>query len=61
MGGFATLHFGFRHPARARSLVVGGCGYGAEPGQRERFKAEAATIAGVLLRDGMAAFAARYA
>ncbi|BDE07117.1 hypothetical protein WPS_23930 [Vulcanimicrobium alpinum] len=29
MGGFATLHFGFRHPQRARSLVVAGCGYGA--------------------------------
>ena len=48
MGGFATLHFGFRHPARALSLVVAGCGYGAEPGQRERFKAEAGVIAGTL-------------
>ena len=35
MGGFATLHFGFRHAARARSLVVAGCGYGAEPDQRD--------------------------
>ena len=61
MGGFATLHFGFRHAARARSLVVGGCGYGAEPSQRERFKAEAAAIAQVLRQDGMAPFAARYA
>lgn len=61
MGGFATLHFGFRHPARARSLTVAGCGYGAEPGQRERFKSEAATIAATLRRDGMQAFAARYA
>jgi pimeloyl-ACP methyl ester carboxylesterase len=61
MGGFATLHFGFRHPARALSLTVAGCGYGAEPGQRERFKAEAAAIAETLMRDGMAAFAARYA
>ena len=61
MGGFATLHFGFRHPTRALSLVVAGCGYGAEPGRREQFKAEAATIAETLLRDGMAAFAARYA
>ena len=61
MGGFATLHFGFRHPARAFSLVVAGCGYGAEPGQRERFKAEAATIAETLLRDGMQSFAGRYA
>jgi pimeloyl-ACP methyl ester carboxylesterase len=61
MGGFATLHFGFRHPQRALSLVVAGCGYGAEPAQTERFKAEAANIAETLKRDGMAAFAARYA
>ena len=61
MGGFATLHFGFRHPARALSLVVAGCGYGAEPGQQDRFKAEAATIAATLQRDGMETFAARYA
>ncbi len=61
MGGFATLHFGFRHPDRARSLVVGGCGYGAEPGQRERFKGEAATIAQALHDEGMERFAARYA
>jgi pimeloyl-ACP methyl ester carboxylesterase len=45
MGGFATLHFGFRHPARARSLVVAGCGYGAEKDQRERFRGEAETVA----------------
>ena len=31
MGGFATLHFGFRHAGRARSLVVAGCGYGRSP------------------------------
>ena len=31
MGGFATLHFGFDYSERALSLVVGGCGYGAEP------------------------------
>ena len=61
MGGFATLHFGFRHTARARSLVVAGCGYGAEPAQRERFRAEAAAAAATLQRDGMPAFAARYA
>ncbi|HEY9531692.1 MAG TPA: alpha/beta fold hydrolase, partial [Burkholderiales bacterium] len=29
MGGFAALHFGMAYPARARSLLVGGCGYGA--------------------------------
>ncbi len=45
MGGFATLHFGFRHPRKALSLVVGGCGYGAEPGSREKFHAECETAA----------------
>ena len=61
MGGFATLHFGFRHPGRALSLTVAGCGYGAEPGQRERFKGEAAFIAETLKREGMQKFAAKYA
>jgi pimeloyl-ACP methyl ester carboxylesterase len=41
MGGFATLHFGFTYPARARSLVIAGCGYGAEPDKRAQFAAEA--------------------
>jgi pimeloyl-ACP methyl ester carboxylesterase len=40
MGGFAALHFGFTYPQRARSLVVAGCGYGAEPDKREKFRAE---------------------
>jgi pimeloyl-ACP methyl ester carboxylesterase len=40
MGGFATLHLGISHPKRARSLVIAGCGYGAEPGKREGFQAE---------------------
>src|SRR5215813_7526385 len=31
MGAFAALHFGMAYPSRARSLVLGGCGYGAEP------------------------------
>ncbi|MHB8772403.1 MAG: alpha/beta fold hydrolase [Syntrophales bacterium] len=61
MGGFATLHFGFRHPARARSLTVGGCGYGAEPAQREAFRAEAEAIAAFIRDRGMAAFADKYA
>ena len=61
MGGFATLHFGFRHGARALSLCVAGCGYGAEPGQRERFRAEARAIADFILSAGMPAFAEKYA
>jgi pimeloyl-ACP methyl ester carboxylesterase len=41
MGGFATLHFGLTYPERALSLVIGGCGYGAEPEKRAQFAAEA--------------------
>ena len=41
MGGFASLHFGFTYPDRARSLVIAGCGYGAEPGKRQQFAEEA--------------------
>jgi pimeloyl-ACP methyl ester carboxylesterase len=61
MGGFATLHFGLAYAERALSLVVGGVGYGAERDQREKFRHEADVIAGVLRRDGMAAFAESYA
>ena len=61
MGGFATLHFGLRHPARARSLVVAGCGYGAEPATRDKFRAEAEAVVAFIRDTGMAAFAAKYA
>jgi pimeloyl-ACP methyl ester carboxylesterase len=61
MGGFASLHFGFRHPARALSLVVAGVGYGAEKEQQSRFKTEVAVVAKSLLEEGMAAFAEKYA
>ncbi len=61
MGGFATLHFGLGYPQRALSLVVAGVGYGAEAAEREKFRGEADAIAATLRRDGMAAFADRYA
>jgi pimeloyl-ACP methyl ester carboxylesterase len=61
MGGFATLHYGLRHPDRALSLCVGGCGYGAEPTTRERFRSEADTIADSIKAAGMKTFAERYA
>ena len=53
MGGFATLHFGFRHPERALSLVVAGCGYGAETGQSDKFRAEVDVVAGTIRDEGM--------
>lgn len=61
MGGFASLHFGLRHPKRALSLVVAGVGYGAEKDQQARFKAEVEVVAKSLLQEGMAAFAEKYA
>ena len=61
MGGFASLHFGFRHPSRARSLVVAGVGYGAEKDQQARFKSEVEVVAKSLLEEGMPAFAEKYA
>jgi pimeloyl-ACP methyl ester carboxylesterase len=61
MGGFATLHFGLTYPSRAHSLLVAGAGYGSEPGEREKFRAEAAVIADRLEKRGMAAFAEAYA
>jgi pimeloyl-ACP methyl ester carboxylesterase len=61
MGSFATLHFGFRHPSRALSLCVAGCGAGAEPTLRDQFRAQADAVAMLLRNEGMAAYADRYA
>jgi pimeloyl-ACP methyl ester carboxylesterase len=61
MGGLAVLHFGLSYPERARSLLVAGAGYGSELGERDKFRAEAETIAGKLEREGIEKFAAAYA
>ena len=60
MGGFATLHFGFTYPGRARSLVVAGCGYGAAPDKRAQFAQEAEAAASKF-EAGMAKAAESYA
>jgi len=60
MGGFATLHFGFRHPDRALSLCVAGCGYGAEPAQQGLFREEAKATAEFIESAQMRAFAEKY-
>ncbi len=54
MGGFATLHFGLEYPSRAISLVVAGCGYGAEPQKRRLFFEETQKAAELIAREGMA-------
>jgi pimeloyl-ACP methyl ester carboxylesterase len=61
MGGFAVLHFGFTYPERSRSLVVGGCGYGAAPDQRQKFAQEAEAAARQFEERGMAKAANGYA
>ena len=61
MGGFCALHLGLRYPARARSLVVAACGYGAVPQRREAFRAECEAIARAFENEGSARVAARYA
>jgi pimeloyl-ACP methyl ester carboxylesterase len=53
MGGFAALHLGFAYPDRALSLVVAGCGYGAEPGKRQQFHDETAKTIALIEGQGM--------
>ena len=60
MGGFATLHVGLGHPHRARSLVVAGCGYGAQPGEEENFRAEVEAAAQMFDSQGAVGAAPKY-
>ncbi len=60
MGGYATLHFGLRHPDRALSLVVAGAGYGSVPGERERFRKDVEETARRFVDDGIVAVADFY-
>jgi pimeloyl-ACP methyl ester carboxylesterase len=60
MGGFAVLHFGLAYPERALSLVVAGCGYGAEPEKRQQFLDETDRTAALIENTGMAEAAKIY-
>src|SRR5688572_8603762 len=60
MGGFAALHVGITYPGRARSLVIAGCGYGAEPDKKETFRAECEAAASSFLSNWSEA-ASKYA
>jgi pimeloyl-ACP methyl ester carboxylesterase len=60
MGGYATLHFGLVHPARALSLTVAGCGYGSTAASREDFKRDTAVVARRFEDEGMAKVADFY-
>ena len=61
MGAFCALHLGLRHPDRAISLVIAGCGYGAHPDVRESFRAESEAIAAAFQTQGAAGIAPTYA
>ncbi|MBI1847899.1 MAG: alpha/beta fold hydrolase [Candidatus Rokubacteria bacterium] len=61
MGGYATLHFGLRHPGRALSLTVAGAGYGSVLAEREKFRADVAQTMRQFEADGMAQVAEMYA
>lgn len=61
MGGFCTLHLGLRHPERAASLTVAGCGYGAQPEKRAGFQQECERVAAAYAADGARAVADWYA
>ena len=60
MGGFATLHFGLNNPERCLSLVVAGCGYGADADKREQFKKEANAAADSIEAQTMEEFGKGY-
>lgn len=60
MGGYAVLHFGLHYPTMARSLVIGGCGYGSVPSARQQFQHDVEQTAQRIEQQGMRAMAAVY-
>ena len=60
MGGFAALHVALYRPERSRSAVVAGAGYGAAPGERDKFRAECEAVAKIFDTQGTSAAAKRY-
>jgi pimeloyl-ACP methyl ester carboxylesterase len=60
MGGFAALHLGLDHAARALSLVVAGVGYGAEKQFESYFRDVSLEVAAQFEKQGSARFAETY-
>ena len=60
MGGFAGLHLAMQHPARVRSLVIAGTGYGAHPSEAPRFRKESEAITRLIEESGIESFARQY-
>lgn len=61
MGGFCALHLALQFPNRARSVVIGGVGYGSEYDRQESFRAECEAIAQSFETEGSPRVAQRYA
>jgi pimeloyl-ACP methyl ester carboxylesterase len=61
MGAFTALYTALDHPDRVTSLVVAGCGFGADPKSRDRVVKDIEEAAAKLEADGMAEFAETYA
>ena len=61
MGTFATLHFGIHYPARALSLVLAGCGYGAHPDAQQAFLDLTKRTADMFRSEAMDTATAKYA
>ena len=61
MGGFAAVHFGLDFANKAMSLVVAGCGYGAEKQHDAYFKGVSEEVARSFLTQGSKTFAETYA
>lgn len=60
MGGSCAVHLGMVHPERAISLVVAGCGSGAEPSTTDAFRADALAMSQAFVDQGAAAVAQEY-
>jgi pimeloyl-ACP methyl ester carboxylesterase len=60
MGAFACLHAALRHPARIRSAVVAGAGYGSEKEHQEHFRRNSEQVAQAFEERGASHFAPIY-
>ena len=61
MGAFAALHFALNYPARTRSAVLAGCGYGAHPSEKQKLRDLSEQVASLFRNEGMVDGGNKYA